>query len=504
MFQIKPSIDEIKELSGKSQKKMVLPIWCEIIGDLETPVSCYHKVCKDKEYSFLLESVEGGETIGRYSFIGFDPLYILKSDHNDISIFDTITNQTLLEADNPFDLLKNFLSSCSSESFDIPISPGAVGYLSYDSVRHAEPVLKDVFSRAEGCDSFPEAYFMIAGSILAFDHVNHKIFIIHNVMLDKNTNIEQVYSDSEAKIKQILSDIKTSHNLSPINLSQEVLNQDIKSNISKEEWIEAVNTAKEHIKAGDIFQVVLSQRFCAKRNNIEPFTIYRALRSINPSPYLYYLDFKDFQIIGSSPEIMVRCSSDKTADIRPIAGTRKRGADRETDLKLEEELLKDPKERAEHIMLVDLARNDLGRVCKYGSVKVKRLMEVEKFSHVQHIVSDVTGILKSDVDSIDLLKATFPAGTVSGAPKIRAMEIIYSLEKAARGPYAGCIGYFGFNNEINTAITIRTMLVRGDNVFIQAGAGIVADSDPELEYKETQNKAAALVQALARLVVEND
>lgn len=240
-------------------------------------------------------------------------------------------------------------------------------------------------------------------------------------------------------------------------------------------------------------------RFCVDKGNLDNFTIYRALRSINPSPYMYFLNFNDFQIVGSSPEALVKCSTYKIAQTRPIAGTRKRGSTYEADIELGEELLADPKERAEHIMLVDLARNDLGRVCEYGSVKVDRFMDVERFSHVMHISSDVSGKLRDEFCSIDLLKACFPAGTVSGAPKVRAMEIIYDLEKSARGPYAGCIGYLGFNNEVNVAITLRTMLIKDNNVFIQAGAGIVADSSPELEYIETQNKAAALIQAVKQL-----
>ncbi|EKE04727.1 MAG: hypothetical protein ACD_20C00015G0004 [uncultured bacterium] len=502
MIEIFPAKEEIKKAISSSTKKYIIPIWCEIIADLETPVSAYHKVCKDKEYGFLLESVEGGENIGRYSFIGFDPLYILKSDQVETSIFNTLNNETLMQADNPYDLLENLLSGYSSINYDIPYSPGVVGYFGYDTIRHIEPTLDKSFNQIEECHSFPEAYFMIAGSILAFDHVKHKIYVIVNMLADKTTDIDKAYKDSQDKIQLILYKLTASHNLPPISLALKDSPQDITSNISKEEWINAVNIAKEHIKAGNIFQVVLSQRFCAQRNNIDPFTIYRALRSINPSPYLYYLDFKDFQIIGSSPEIMVKCSSDRVAEIRPIAGTRKRGKTQEQDLFLEEELLNDPKERAEHIMLVDLGRNDLGKVCEYGSVKVNRLMAVEKFSHVQHIVSDVSGKLREDLSSMDLVKACFPAGTLSGAPKVRAMEIIYNLEKSARGPYGGCIGHFGFNNEVNTAITIRTMLVRDDKVFIQAGAGIVADSDPELEYQETQSKAAALIQALTRLADE--
>lgn len=499
MIKIYPSKNEIKNTVLNSDNKFVIPVWCEIIADLETPVSAYHKVCKDKKYSFLLESVEGGENVGRYSFIGFDPLYILKSDSKETGIFNASNNDILINANDPYELLDKFLSNYTSVNYDLPYSPGVVGYFGYDSIKYIEPKVGKIFESVEECTSFPDAYFMIAGSILAFDHVKHKIYIINNILIDNNSNIDDIYSESANKIKNVLSMISSSHNLSPLDLTIKDVNQEISSNLTKEEWISSINTAKEHIKAGDIFQVVLSQRFCVERNNIDPFTIYRALRSINPSPYLYYLNFNDFQIIGSSPEIMIKCSSNGIAEIRPIAGTKKRGLTPEEDLLLEKELINDAKERAEHIMLVDLGRNDLGRVCEYGSVKVKRMMAIEKFSHVQHIVSDVTGKLREGLSSVDLIKAVFPAGTLSGAPKVRAMEIIYNLEKAARGPYGGCIGHFGFNNEVNTAITIRTMLVKGDKVFIQAGAGIVADSDPELEYKESQNKAAALVQALACL-----
>jgi anthranilate synthase component I len=498
MIEIYPSIKDFKDIAANSDNKKIIPVWCEIIADTETPVSAYHKVCKDKKYSFLLESVEGGESIARYSFIGTDPLYVLKSDQTETCISNIFNNEVLMKADNPYDLLEKFLTSYTVHDSELPFSPGVVGYFSYDSVKYIEPTVENAFNKVEECTSFPNAYFMIAGSVLVFDHVKHKIYIVSNVLANKDT-IDQDYKNAVDKIKLMLSELTVSHNLTPLNMEMKnVQKQEVSSNITKEEWINAINCAKEHIKAGNIFQVVLSQRFCIE-NISHPFTIYRALRSINPSPYLYYLNFNDFQIIGSSPEIMVKCSRERIAELRPIAGTRKRGLDLEEDLVLEKELLDDPKERAEHIMLVDLGRNDLGRVCEYGTVKVKRLMSVEKYSHVQHIVSDVRGKLRDNLNSIDLVKACFPAGTVSGAPKIRAMEIIYDLEKAARGPYAGCIGYFGFNNEVNTAITIRTMLVRNNKIFVQAGAGIVADSDPETEYVETQNKAAALVQALTNL-----
>lgn len=499
MIEIYPSKQEISKIIVNNTDDYLISIWSELIWDLETPVSAYHKVCKDKKYSFLLESVDGGENFGRYSFIGFDPICILKADKSESSVFNPQNEATLLKHENPYQLMENLLSRFKFVSFDLPFSPGMVGYFGYDSVRHIEPKLKEMYKNIERCESFPEAYFMNAGMVIAFDNLKHKIYIINNVIANASTNIDSVYNESKSKIEHVISQLSQAHNLSPLNLGKKETKADIASNISKEEWINAVNAAKEHIKSGDVFQVVLSQRFCAERNNIAPFTMYRALRSINPSPYLYYLNYDDFQIVGSSPEMMVKCSQDRTAYLTPIAGTKKRGKSNEEDLLFEKELLDDPKERAEHIMLVDLGRNDLGRVCECGSVKVNKLMFVEKFSHVMHIVSDVRGKLRAGLSSVDLLKACFPAGTLSGAPKVKAMEVIYNLEKAARGPYGGCIGYIGFNGEVNTAITIRTMLVRDNNVFVQSGAGIVADSDPETEYLETQNKAAALIQSLARI-----
>lgn len=498
MQEIKPSIDELKNLVAETENESFVSIWAEIIADLETPVSAYHKVSKESKYSFLLESVEGGENFGRYSFIGFDPVFILKTEKDVSAVLDS-SGDIKDTSEDPYELFKKFLAKYSVVNPDLPFSPGAVGYFGYDTIRFIEPTLKKSYENIEECTTFPDAYFMVPGIVLVFDHVKHKIYVINNVLVDKTSDLSRIYEDSKEKINLVISKLSTPHNLVPLTLSSKEINKKVDSNISKEEWIDIVNKAKEHIKAGDIFQIVLSQRFCIEKENLDSFTIYRALRSINPSPYLYYLNFGGFQIVGSSPEILVKCSPEGDAQVRPIAGTRRRGFNKQRDEELALEMLNDPKERAEHIMLVDLGRNDLGRVCEYGSVKVDRLMEVEKYSHVQHIVSNVTGKLKPDNDSIELIKACFPAGTVSGAPKIRAMEIIYNLEKSARGPYAGCIGYLGFNNEVNTAITIRTMLVRDNKIFIQAGAGIVADSDPELEYLETQNKAAALVQTIERL-----
>ncbi len=499
MLNIKPSLEEIKEKHSESTGKLLIPVWTEIIADLETPVSAYNKVCKDKKYGYLLESAEGGESFGRYSFIGIDPLFVLKSEENKSVICSFPENKPVMESNDPYELLNLFLKEYSAPEFDIPMLPGAVGYFGFDTIRYIEPKLKASYEKIEKCESFPDAYFMISGNSLAFDHVKHKIYVISNIAVENISDLEKSYEKAVIKITEIIDNMSSGHNLQPISLSAKPNNMEVSSNISKKEWIDAINCAKEHIKAGDIFQVVLSQRFCTEKENLDNFSIYRALRSINPSPYMYFLNFNDFTIVGSSPEALVKCSKDGIVSTRPIAGTRKRGNTIERDLDLETELINDPKERAEHVMLVDLARNDLGRVCEYGSVKVNRFMVIERFSHVMHIVSDVCGKLKEGLSSIELLKACFPAGTVSGAPKVRAMEIIYELEKSARGPYAGCIGYLGFNNEVNVAITLRTMLIRDNNIFIQAGGGIVADSDPDLEYLESQNKAAALIQAVKQL-----
>ncbi len=483
MIKINPEINEIKQKLYSSGKKTFVPLWAEFIADLETPVSAYNKIAAGEKYSYLLESVEGGESMGRYSFIGFDPAFIIKSD----------------EVNSPYDVLDNFLNEYEVLDFNVPLLPGAVGYFGFDTIRFIEPKLQKSYEDIEKCESFPDAYFMAGGMLIAFDHVKHKIYVIDNILFNTGDDIEALYKKAGQKISEVVEKFSAPHSLEPFHLRVEEQTTGISSNISREEWDKAILKAKEYIEAGDIFQVVLSQRFCVDKTGVDDFTIYRALRSINPSPYLYYLDFNEFKVIGSSPEALVKCSKERTITTRPIAGTRKRGETPDEDNALAEELINDPKERAEHVMLVDLARNDIGRVSEYGTVKVDRFMAIERFSHVMHIVSDVSGKLKDNYTSIDLLKACFPAGTVSGAPKVRAMEIIYELEKAARGPYAGCIGYIGLNNELNVAITLRTMLIRGDNVFVQAGGGIVADSQPDFEFRESQNKAAALIQAVLKL-----
>lgn len=495
-MQINPSLENLKQID-LSEKK-IIPVWQEIIADLETPVGAYSKVCKDQKLSFLLESAEKKESFGRYSYIGIDSEFSIKADLT--KTYLQKNGETIAEGESPYDMLDAELKKYTPVETGIDYIPSVVGYFSFDSIKHIESKLSEAYKKVEECESFPESYLFMPSSVLVFDHLMHKIYVVKNIFADSKTDLEQEYAKAKSDIQKIIKKLEQPHELNSIRF---VDNADyegkITSNLTKEEWNEAISKAKEYIVEGDIFQVVLSQRFCVDKNVENDFNIYRALRSVNPSPYLYYLNFDDFKVIGSSPEVMVKCSKDGEAYLRPIAGTRPRGLDNVHDEVLEKELLADPKEVAEHIMLVDLGRNDLGRVCEYGSIEVNDFMHVEKYSHVQHIVSDVKGMLKYDLSAIDLLKAVFPAGTVSGAPKIRAMEIIYELEKAARGPYSGCVGCYGYDGSLNTAITIRTMLVKDDKVFVQAGAGIVADSNADNEYAETQAKAAALVQTVAKL-----
>lgn len=501
MLKIHPSFEEFKQTAqsklSSHKPKVIIPIWSELISDLESPVLLFYKVCKNEDHSFLLESADGGERFGRYSILGCKPIYIIKSDSQGTKFYNMLTGEVIQKGLNPYDALRDFLSEYDLVGDGNPyFSGGLVGYISYDSVRHIEPILEDFYTKIEHCDSFPETYFMVADTTIVFDHVKHRIYLINNVFVDQNRDLEIIYKNAVEKLNNIFNKIITPCATPILELNEIPKSTEIKSNFTKDQWINLVKTAKEYIVSGDIFQVVLSQRYEITKPPIDNFMIYRTLRSLNPSPYMYYFQFKDFSIIGSSPEMLVKCTPDGTVNTHPIAGTRQRGKTAEEDLKLAEELINDPKERAEHLMLVDLGRNDLSKVCQYGSVKMARFMEIERYSHVMHLVSDVTGKLNDVTDIIQLLMACFPAGTLSGAPKVRAMEIIYELEKAARGPYGGCVGYIGFNNELNTAITIRTMLVKGDKLFVQAGAGIVADSDPQLEFIECYNKAKALIQTI--------
>jgi anthranilate synthase component I len=484
-----PSYEEFSSLAKRGN---LVPVYRELPADLETPVSVYLKLRTASE-SFLLESVEGGEQLARYSFIAIDPLRVLKLIGSRVTIYNHHSAENFSLGDrDPLVVLRDFLASYRAVS--VPGLPrffgGAVGFFSYDIVRHIEQLPATAHNELD----LPEAIFLLTDTIVAFDHVKHRVLVIANAHIDRDARA--AYDNAISRIEAIIARLKC-----PIPPEKAELSRDghnLKSNMSPQHYGDMVVRAKEHIAAGDIFQVVLSQRF-SRETSADAFSIYRALRRLNPSPYMFFVDFGGMQFIGSSPEVLVRLE-DGIAQLNPIAGTRSRGKDEAEDARLEQELLADPKERAEHVMLVDLGRNDLGRVCEYGSVKVPDFMTVERYSHVMHLVSRVVGKLRRELDAFDLMRATFPAGTVSGAPKVRAMEIIEELEGTRRGPYAGAVGYFGYPTEqgsnMDFCITIRTIVHRGTEAFIQAGAGIVADSDPMREYQECENKARALAEAI--------
>jgi anthranilate synthase component 1 len=489
-----------------------IPISCEILADLETPVSAYLKVVGTKP-GFLLESAEGGERFGRYSFLGTDPSAIIRTRGSRIEI--ETGNATEIKTEDPFLFLRKYLSG-----FKVAVDPtlprfsgGLVGYFSYDVVRFFEnlPDIKDDDQK------LPQIQLFLADTILAFDHFRHRLKIITHARPEEGS--EKVYQGAQRRIEEIISRLRSNVQVGQSSAFAKVMADtsadksrlskrsktvsgpptggvQFQSNFSRPEFENAVLKAKEYIQKGDAIQVVLSQRLCVDYPESGPdtFDLYRAIRAINPSPYLYYFNFGKTVLVGSSPEVMVRLEADK-ATLRPIAGTRPRGRSDPEDRELEEDLKKDGKEKAEHIMLVDLGRNDLGRVCQPGTVKVTELMTVEKYSHVMHLVSNITGDLLPDKDAFDLFSAAFPAGTVSGAPKIRAMEIIEELEPVKRGPYAGAVGYFDFSGNLDTCITIRTVWIEGGKAYLQVGAGLVADSVPSREYEETLNKGQAFLEA---------
>jgi anthranilate synthase component 1 len=486
-------LPDFKTFSKLAQKGNLVPVYAELLADLETPVSSFLKIC-DSEYAYLLESVESQEKIGRYSFLSSDPSMVIKSKGRliEISEFDyngKANKKSFLTETNPLDEVKKILQGLRYVSLkELPrFCGGFVGYISYDLVRFFE----NIPDKNTDDLKLPDSIFMLSNNLLVFDHVEYKIKIIANVYIKDRASVKLAYLQgvrdinclSEKLLKQIKIEKKKSSNAAKVS-----------SNFTKNHFCNIVSKAKEYIKKGDIIQVVLSQRFKTKQHKSAE-DIYRRLRSINPSPYMYYLKFKDFHIVGSSPELLIRCE-DGLIETRPIAGTRRRGKDSKEDDLLAKELLNDKKERAEHLMLVDLGRNDLGRVASKGSVKVQDFMIIEKYSHVMHIVSSVVAKLDKKFDIFNALSSAFPAGTVAGAPKIRAMEIIDELENMRRGPYAGCIGYFSFSGNLDTCITIRTIIIKDGFCYIQAGAGIVADSVPDREYKETQNKAKALIEAI--------
>ncbi len=486
MHELVPSLNEFLRLP---QKGNLIPIYKEILVDLDTPVAAFKKVDNGRS-AFLLESMEGGEKWGRYSFIGIDPMLIFRSKGRCIEVIVDGNHRQL--TGEPLDTLRDIMKGFYPVAVgDLPrFYGGAVGYISYDMVRFFERLPE--ISRRD--IDFYDSYFIIPEILIVFDNISHMVKIIANVHTDGSR--ESIYREAERKIEDFVERLRSPIGDTPDKRRPEELREPISfsSNFKREDFIDSVEKAKSYIRAGDIIQVVLSQRFETPLD-IEPFDIYRTLRVINPSPYMFFLRLDDTVLIGSSPEILVRLEGDDIVT-RPIAGTRPRGNNEIEDRRLEQELLKDPKEIAEHIMLVDLGRNDVGRVARTGTVRVDEVMTIERYSHVMHMVSNVTGKLMPDEDAFGVLKACFPAGTLTGAPKVRAMEIIEELEPNRRGVYGGCVGYFGFSGNMDMCITIRTLVIRDGNVYVQAGAGIVADSVPEREFEETVNKAKAMLQAV--------
>jgi len=487
-----------------------------LLADLETPLSAYRKIRGAGE-AFLFESVEGGEHLGRYSFVGCNPRAIIRQIGDRAEVLENgkvievfqigalevtgTDGQGSAPAGEPPPRMRDGLAVIERvmrrfRPVPVPGLPrftgGAVGFIAYEFIHDVEPVVprppRDELQT-------PVMYFLIADQLLVFDRVAQTITVLVNALLDETAKPEEAYEDAVGEIDRLVSLLEQPTEQHPVTVGAALPPIPFDSNVPRERFFANVSRAKEYITSGDIIQVVGSQRFSAKVR-ASPVDIYRAARSINPSPYMFLLELEGLSLVGASPEIHVRCEDDKV-EIRPIAGTRRRGATTAEDQALETELLADPKERAEHVMLVDLARNDLGRVCVFGSVRVKDLMTIERYSHVMHIVSQVEGRLAPEKTPYDLMRATFPAGTLSGAPKIRAMQIIAELEQSARGPYGGCVGYFSFNGNLDCCITIRTALIKNGRAYVQAGGGWVNDSTPEGEYQETVNKAQAMLKALA-------
>jgi len=481
---------DLKSFTKYAQGYSAIPVYRRLMADTLTPVSLFLSLREDARYPFLLESVEGGEQLARYSFIGRNPYKVLKYEQGVTTLRVDEGSEKKLEQDY-YSALKDLTTAYNEpEISELPrLTGGAVGFSSYDTVRDIEKLPNQPTDDLK----LPDAIWAFYDEVFAFDHVKQQVIIIKTVFpKEHERSAQKQFNDAQERLDE-LEDL-VFHQPRPTD-SFSLNPNALKSNVSQQVFEESVKKAKEYIYEGDIFQVVLSQRFESDFAG-DRFMLYRALRMVNPSPYLFFLDFGEMALVGSSPEVLVRVQ-DRKALLMPIAGTRARGKTAKEDEDLEKDLKNDPKEIAEHLMLVDLGRNDLSRVCQPGTVHPVRNQVVERYSHVMHIVSELNGLLANNRTSVDALMQTFPAGTVSGAPKIRAMEIIDELETTKRGPYAGAVGYFDFSGNMDTCIAIRTMVVTGNKVYIQAGAGIVADSNPATEFIETKNKAAALVEALS-------
>jgi len=488
-LEIKPSFSEFKQMTEHGN---LIPVYEEFLADVETPVSAYLKI-KDKAFSYLLESAVGGERWGRYSFIGYKPYVVVLSRGRDVEIRQGAEKKILKDVENPLDALRDVSRKFTPVPSDdlAPFQGGLVGYVNFDLIRKWEYLPGLIPDNEE----LPECLFTAARRLIIFDHFKHRMTVVAFAHLQDGKDMKKVYSQACEELEEMKEELVGP--LPAFSENDAFSLAELEPNFKKEEFEAAVRKAKEYIVAGDVIQVVLSQQFSGEISG-DDFLLYRNLRSVNPSPYMFYLNFREVKLIGASPEILARLTDGKIV-LRPIAGTRPRGETRTADLTLEQDLISDPKERAEHIMLVDLGRNDVGKVAVAGSVTVPDLMIVERYSHVMHIVSSVEGRLKPDMDSFDLFMAAFPAGTVSGAPKIRAMEIISELEPTSRGPYAGAVGYFAFNGNMDFCITIRTIAVIKNQLSVQVGAGIVADSSPEGEYQETLRKGGAMFRAIERV-----
>ena len=500
MTVLKPSFEEFSSLAASGN---MIPVWTELAADYETPVSAFQKLSEGhSEPCFLLESAENSDQIGRFSFLGTDPRLEVRSSGREISVrekgaSDFTTSQLPESEGDPLHEVERLMSVFQPVEVEgLPIfTGGAVGFLGYDMVRFFEPTVPGPPDQGLG---LPDMVFVITDSLVIFDHRFRKLQVVANICTEDFDSLEAAYEAGRNRIEAVINRLSKPQSVAPFSLMEEPENPDtVNSNTTQEEYEGMVRTAKEYILAGDIFQVVPSQRFETDYTG-RPIDLYRALRHVNPSPYMFCLQFGDeFSLVGSSPEVHVQ-TIDGNIKIRPIAGTRWRGKTPEEDQALADELLADPKERAEHVMLIDLARNDVGRVAEFDSVKVDEMMIIERYSHVMHIVSNVVGKLNSGQSAYDVMRATFPAGTVSGSPKVRAMQIIDEMEKSKRGAYSGAVGYFGFDGNHDSCIALRTVVLRGEKAYVQAGAGVVADSVPEKEYNETVNKAKGMMRAIER------